>query len=267
MWAPLALAAALGFAPAQADTLEVKGARFTNGLFGQERADSKFLPGDVVFLMFDVEGLKVDKNGRVLYSVATELTLKGKAKAIHKRDPEDLQALLHLGGSRLPSWHRSVLNPDTQPGSYTLKITLTDRVAKKTVLLTRTFEVVPKKFGFVRVGLSAASGDPTPPIAVPGQLIGVNFAITGYALNKKGQPDVTIELRVLDSAGQPTLRRPYTGELKSIGATPPAIVPFDAIPLPINQSGRFKIELKAIDNVAKKTVEQVLDLNVIEPKK
>jgi hypothetical protein len=247
----------------------VKNARFTYGLFGQERPDSKFLPGDVVFLMFDIDGLKLDKNGRASYSVSTELTYKakGKAKPIVKRGPEPLEAILHLGGTRLPSWHRSVINPDSQPGTYTIQITITDRNAgKKEAVLTRSFEVVPKTFGFVRVGLSSASGDPTPPVAVPGQLIGINFALTGFAL-KKGQPDVTIEMRVLDSAGRPTLRRPYTGELKSVGPAAMDIVPFDPIPLPLNQAGRFKIELKATDNVAKKSVERVLDLNVIDLKK
>jgi len=267
MWATLALALSMNLAPAQAGDLELKNARYTFGLFGQERTDNKFLPGDVLFLMFDIEGLKVDAGGKVQYSVASELTFKGKP--VFKKAPEKLEALLHFGGTRLPSWHRSVINTDTQPGLYTIKLIVIDRSTKKSESLTRTFEVLPKtKFGFVRLGLTSVSGEPAPPIAVPGQLIGVNFAIVGFGFRMKGnQPDVTIEMRITDSAGRPTLKKPYIGELKSVGEKFRDIVPFDAIPLPLNQAGRFKIELKATDNVTKRSVEHVFDLDVIDPRR
>jgi hypothetical protein len=265
MWATLALALSMNLTPAQPGGVEIKNARFTYGLFGQERPDNKFLPGDVLFLMFDVEGMKLDKDGKVQYTVASELSYKGKPKV--RKAPEKLEALLHFGGTRFPSWHRTVLGTDTDPGLYTIKVTVTDRATKKSEILTRSFEVLPKKFGFVRIGLTGLGGDPSPPFGVPGQLLGVNFSLTGFTLNKKtGQPNVKIELRIKDSAGRETLKMPFTGEFKSVVKKFEDLVPFDPIPLPLHQPGRFKIELKAIDVLGKRTVQQELDLTVLDPR-
>src|SRR5262249_46660303 len=58
MWATLALSAAL-MAPSQKGTLELKNVRMTRGILGQERTDTKLLPGDVFVVAFDIDGLKV----------------------------------------------------------------------------------------------------------------------------------------------------------------------------------------------------------------
>ena len=50
MWATLALSAAVSLAPAQANGLELKNVRFTQGVLGSARADSKFLAGELSFL-------------------------------------------------------------------------------------------------------------------------------------------------------------------------------------------------------------------------
>jgi hypothetical protein len=41
---------------------------------------------------------------------------------------------------------------------------------------------------------------------------------------------------------------------------------FLPIPLQLNRAGKFKVVLKATDNVAKKTAEQTLDLEVLATK-
>src|SRR5207248_1050493 len=73
----LALAAALGLAPSQpAGALSLKNVRVTYGELGAPRNDDKLLPGDLYFIAFDIEGIKVDAAGKVSYSMAMDVTDK-----------------------------------------------------------------------------------------------------------------------------------------------------------------------------------------------
>ena len=96
MWTAVALTTVMTLAPAQG--IELKNVRSTYGIMGETRKDDKLLPGDIFVVHFDIEGLKVKDNGTVLYSMGMELTKKGKAKPEFKRDPQDLEAELSLGG-------------------------------------------------------------------------------------------------------------------------------------------------------------------------
>src|SRR5688572_19950855 len=103
MWVSYVLTTALSLTPGQPGDLELVNARVTYGVLGQERPDSKapkLLPGDVFVVSFDINNLKVKKDGRVQYSMGMELTRKGKLKPEFKKDPLDLEALNTLGGSR-----------------------------------------------------------------------------------------------------------------------------------------------------------------------
>src|SRR4051812_9961655 len=103
MWTALALTTVLTVTPAQ-QSLELKNVRTTHGILGQERKDDKFLPGDVLVVAFDIEGLKVKEDGQILYAMGMELTLKGKPKPEFKKDPQDLVAVNSLGGTNLPAF-------------------------------------------------------------------------------------------------------------------------------------------------------------------
>ena len=59
----LALVAAMSFTPAQGG-LSLSNERITfGGEFGPTRPDTKFLPGDIVFIAFDINNLKADAQG------------------------------------------------------------------------------------------------------------------------------------------------------------------------------------------------------------
>jgi hypothetical protein len=284
MWAALTLSTVLNLAPAQAKDLELKNVRLTYGMLGQERPESKqklppFNPGDVFVLTFDIDNLMVKKDGRVQYSMEMELVKKGKGKdeRVFKKHPQDLEVVNALGGARLPGVALWGIPIDTPPSQYTMSVTVTDRLAKKTATLTRSFEVIKPRFGFAAVGLTYpyfTPGErpalaPAPAVAVPGQNLLLNFSLVGFELDKKKkmQPDITLEVRVLDSAGRPTVPMPFTGKVKTIREGFNLILPFDPVPLELNRSGKFKIVLKATDHVAKdKEVEVSLDLLVIDPK-
>src|SRR5262249_53249488 len=59
----LSLAAALALGPAQAGGLSITNIRTTYGELGAVRTDTKYLPGDLFFVAFDVEGLTLSPDG------------------------------------------------------------------------------------------------------------------------------------------------------------------------------------------------------------
>src|SRR5206468_504491 len=104
----------------------------------------------VYFVAFDADGLKVSDEGQVLYRMGMELTNR-KGERVYGSDPQDLETVNTLGGTRLPCFAQAVIGTQTPPGEYTMKVTLTDRAAKTTQTLTRKFEVLKPQLGFVRI--------------------------------------------------------------------------------------------------------------------
>ena len=88
MWMTLAFVAALGSVPAQPGQLALTHARLTYGALGAPRPTNKFLPGDSFVLAFDIEGIKADANGKVLYSMGMEVTDQS-GKVHFKQVPRD----------------------------------------------------------------------------------------------------------------------------------------------------------------------------------
>jgi hypothetical protein len=261
MWAALALTTVVSVAPAQ---LELKNVRTTYGVLGQERKENKLLPGDMLVVAFDIDGLKVKDDGRVLYSMGIELIKKGKDKPEFKKEPQDLEAVNSLGGNSLPAFGMTFINTEAEAGEYTFTITVRDRLNKGAEkVLKHTFEVVPVKLGFVLLKLTAGNNDPVPNIGVPGQRVFVHHSLVGFELGKDKRPFVTFEMQVLDDAGKPTLAKPFKGDIKEDVAKSPGLMMFIPVPLELNRPGKFKIQLKATDNISKKTAEQTLDLTVL----
>lgn len=262
----MALVVALGLAPGQAGDLTVTNIRNTYGLLGSTRLDNKLLPGDRYFVVFDIENIKVDDTGRVMYSMGMEVT-DSKAKVLYKQDPRDLEGLNSLGGTRLPCFAHVDVGLDQPPGEYTVKVTVTDRAAKKTASFQRKFEVLPLTFGLV--GLSTTSDSqqqvPAPPLGVAGQSIWVNFAAVGFSAGgPKNEPNVSIVMRVYDEDGKPTLPKGFSGEFNEIPKDLKA-VPMQFL-LALNRVGKFKVKLEATDQVSKKKAELSFPITVVDVK-
>lgn len=270
MWTTLALLGTLTLAPAQAGAPECDNARFTHGILGQTRKDDKFLPGDVVCMVFDVKGLAVKDDGKVKYSMGFEVQKKGQKNPVLKREPQDLEAFNTLGTGTFPSFATWPIPRDNEaPGKYTLKITVADTTTKKSTTLSKDFEVTPTKLGFVQVYLTSVSRDPVPapPIAVVGQRLWLNYQLVGFEIDKKTRAsDVTVTVRVLDEKGKPTLTKPFTGDIKEDEKSAPGVMVFVPYTLELNRSGKFKIELAAKCKVCGKDIVETLDLSVNENK-
>jgi hypothetical protein len=265
MWATLAFAAALGLAPNQPGPLQLTNARATYGFLGATRADNKLLPGDMYFVTFDIENLSV-KNGKALYKMRMEF-LNAKGKPEFSKDPEDLESTISLGGNRMPAYASAEVGTETAPGEYTLKVEVTDRSTNKSETLVRKFEVLPKAFGLVRVHMTSALGQgPMPPLAVVGQSLFLNGAAVHFQRDKDSkQPNVVVEMNILDDKGTPTLPKPqkveYTKDVdeKVIG------LPVNLL-VELNRPGKFTVELQATDRIANKTTKVSLPLQVQEVK-
>jgi hypothetical protein len=275
MWTTLALMSALSWTPAQAGQLELKNARVTYGILGQERKDTSFLPGDMVVLAFDIEGLKVGDDGLVEYSIQMELFDHKAKKAVYKREPQNMKVVNTLGGSRLPSFALTNIGTDTEPGKYTMTVTVNDVAGKTSKDLKRDFEVKKPEFGIVRSGFvynklnEEQAGPPTtiaPPLAVPGQNLMLNFAVVGFRLGgDKNQPKVTVKMEITDESGKPVLGKPFKGTADNIPeeAKQLKVIPFE-VPIQANRSGKFKVVITAKDELSSKEVTLTLDLKVLE---
>jgi hypothetical protein len=250
MWTTFAFVAVLGLAPAQAGQLDLTNVRNTYGVLGAPRPDSKFLPGDNFVLSFDIEGLQVDDAGKVSYSVAMEVSdADGQVRL--KQAPRKQEATNSLGGATHPAYAEIKIGLDQPPGTYQMKITVSDLAAKAKKTLTRSFEVLQKGFGMVRLSTTSDPAGKIPaPVAATGQSLYINFGAVGFKRDGDSkQPNLAVALSVKDEDGGATLARPFTGEIsKDIPANAQA-VPMQFL-LDLNRPGKFTVELKATDKVS-----------------
>jgi hypothetical protein len=258
----LALLAALQAPPAQGGGLTLADARLTAGILGPTRKRPAFLPGDSVFVSFDLEGITIDDSGKVTYRTATEV-VDGSGKTVYRQQPRDLEAHASLGGSRIPAFAQVDVGLDQPQGDYAVKVTVTDRTNNKTGTLTQPFKVLPPAFGLVRGSLTC---DPEARIPAGtltcGHPLWLNFAVVGFSRGGGSQPHVLLEMRVLGEDGKPTLSKPLVGTINKD-------VPANAVSLPaqfllsLNRPGKFTLELKATDQASGKSFTETYPFTVL----
>jgi hypothetical protein len=266
VWCSSILVAALGLAPAEASSLAVSNVRTTYGVLGPQRPDTKFLPGDDFVLSFDIEGATINPAGKVLYSVGMEVT-DHQRKILFKQLPNDLEAKAPAAGKRIPACAKVQIGLDQEPGAYTVKVSVTDRVAGVTREFTRTCEILPRAFGLVRLTTTNDPEARLPALSFrQGQPGWINFAAVGFGRGKStGQPHVSVVMRVLDTAGRPVLPQPSRGEVTKDVPAGARALPMQ-FTLAINGIGNFRAELAATDHVTGQTVSQSLPLTVTRAK-
>jgi hypothetical protein len=270
MMATLAFLSALSALPAQDGQLRFANERPTYCMWGATRTANKYLPGDVYFLSFDIENLSVDKNGKVSYRMSMEVTDKN-GKRQFKADPEKTELISSLGGARLPAFVAAPLGTDVAPGEYTVKVEVEDVATKKKIELAKKFEVGPKEFGIVRpnTSIDTEAKIPAPSVAaVPGQALWFHFGIVGFKRDEKTKkPSVSLEWRVLDESGKPTLDKPITGEFNETSMIDEnwSLIPTSFL-LTLNRVGKFTVEIKAVDKLADKTATLKFPIAVLDAK-
>jgi hypothetical protein len=266
MLTTLVIAAGLGLAPAQAGGMTLSNDRITYGELGSPRPDAKLLPGDVLFIAFDIEGIAVGADGKVDYSMGMVVTDKS-GKSIFEQKPAPRTDYLPLGGTKLPARAFVTIGLDQEPGTYTCKVTVTDNGSKASKSLDKQFTVLPKSFGVVALYTSSdEKGElPAPTVGVAGQSVWVHFALVGFERDKaKKQPNLTVEMQAMAN-GKPTVAKPTVVTINSGIDEKESGVPLRFL-LPMNRDGEFEVELKATDKLSGKTASVKLPITVYLPK-
>jgi hypothetical protein len=265
MWTTIALLSILVAAPAQSG-LSLTNVRSTHGLLGPQRQNDTLAPGDMLFVCFDIEGIRIDEEGKVRYSMAIELS-DASGKVVFRQAPKEQEARASLGGASVPAYARLDVGVDTPRGDYQMKITVKDLASGQEQSFTRRLKVLAKDFALVRttVTLDTEAHYPAAVFAC-GQGVWVHSSAVGFAQDGGKKPNVVFEMRVLDDSGRPTLAKPVTG-------TPPKDLPDKlsglpmAFPLTLNRPGKFTVELQASDQVSGKKVKTSFPIVVQGPAK
>jgi hypothetical protein len=250
-------------APAQGK-LAIANDRLTHGYLGAERKNSDFLPGEVVFVAFDILNMTFDDQSRASYTIALEV-LDKDGKSRFREVPRNLTARNFLGGNKLQGIAQLQIPFEAKPGEYTLRVQVEDRANKAKANLERKARVVPGAFGLVHVHVSADPDGMVPrsPVGIIGETLSINFAVVGFARDPGSkQPNIEVAMRLLDSSGKPTTTTPLTG--KADKGIPPEL---KVIPLQFaitcDRVGSYTVELNATDKISGKTAKVSFPIKVV----
>ena len=268
MLTTLALALLAGVPAQPAGDLKLTNVRMTVGELGPPRVSNKLIPGDVLFIAYDIDGLTIDDEGIARYKMAMEVS-DSTGKLIFKQDPRDLADFVPLRGNKMPARAYITVGLDQPPGTYACKITVTDPKTKATAGLTSKFEVTKREFAIVAV---YASHDENGQLSAPttgqvGQTIYVQFSVASFQRDAKlKQPNVEMEFQVFDDKNAPILGKPLKQVQDAKSPTP--VKDTDGafavrFPLFMNRPGKFTVQITATDKETKKSVTYKLPVTVL----
>jgi hypothetical protein len=245
--------AALTAVPAQGGQLKIANVRMTVGELGSTRTNARFLPGDILFLAFDVNGLSIEPNGDARYKMGTRV-LDGAGKLVFKRDPEERVQFTPLRGSTLPARVYIIVGLDQDAGNYTLEVSVEDPKTKAQDKVSVKFEVTKRDFGIVNVYTSYdARGEISAPNSgVVGQTIIVQYTVASFERDAKTkQPRIEFQYQYLDEKGAAILPEPHKLTVET-GVNEKDSLFTLQFPLFMNRPGKFTVQITATDKVANK---------------
>jgi hypothetical protein len=275
MLTAIALAAVLGGAPAQPGDLKLTNVRLTVGELGPPRESARLLPGDVLFIAYDIDGLTIDREGLARYTMAMEVT-NPTGRVILEQKPREMVDDVPLRGNRMPARAFITVGLDDAPGVYGCKLTVTDTnaQAKPSTTLNIKFEVLKKDFGVVAV---YTSHDPEGKLSAPtngqvGQTLYVHFSVASFERDPKTkQPNVELEFQFFDDKGAALLldAKGMSAPRKHIQDDKSALPVKETdgafalqFPLFLNRPGKFVAQIKATDRVTKKEFTYKLPITI-----
>ena len=262
----LALMALLELAPNQA-TLKLTDIQASHGLMGPKREKDEVMLGDAYVLEWIIKGLKTDAGGKAYYTMSVEVK-NSKGKVVFREKPKDdekKEHLLSLGGDQVNAFYLVSFGTDSEPGKYTITITITDLTSKMSDSFTRTVEVLKPGFGMVLTSLSFDANGLVPAAVTiqVGQTIQINTRVTGYAVDEKKNPSFLASMRVL--SGGKDVTKPHSVTINRHFDKTVKFMPLSFV-LNMNRPGTFTIELKVADQIAKKVTTERFDITVVSRK-
>jgi len=266
----LVLAAALNLAPAQSG-LSLSNVRVTlGGQFGPNRPDHRFLPGDLFYLVFDIDGLRSDPQGKVEFTIGMIVKDASGKVILDNSKTEPTSELVPFGSSKLPARAYLVVGPEMR-GGYTCTMIVTDRKAGESKTIDQTFEVLPPDFGLVAFRMTydpvgAVDGVMYAPFqGVPGQYLMMHLETIGFARDPRTkQPNNTVQVRIFDETGKPTTEQPQLYVVKEGQKEDNPWIDWK-LPLPLTRVGTFTVELTATDTLTNKTYKMGFKVKVVAP--
>jgi hypothetical protein len=249
-------AALVWLLPGLCDAVELKNVRAAHGVAGAIRTDHRFQPGDFVCLLFDIDGLKVDKTKlQVSYEIAAALM---DTRVIQHK--ETLQAgFLGLGGNSMPGVVLFPIPAKQAPGKYRVKLTVTDRNAKQTTTHNFPLQVIAPELGIIAVV--------APAVVLPGTSYDAMFHFVNLGLDAKKKPKVALAYGILDEAGKavvPAAKLSFPEDLPSDVDLLKENFVRQKFPVYCNRAGRFTIVIDAHDKIADKRVQLRIPLVVLD---
>jgi hypothetical protein len=264
MFMTLALAA-LTLSPAQGGELKLTNIRLTVGELGPPRPTAKFLPGDILFVGFEINGLTIAEDGMGKYKMSVEVTDAG-GKSVLKPPGRELEEPFPLRGNTIPARVYLNIGLDHEPGMFTCKITVEDPKTKSQDTLTTKFEVLKRDFGLVAVYTShdIEGRLSAPTTGLVGQTAYVQMQVASFQRDPKTkQPRVHFEFQILDDKGTPVLGKPgqYIQDEKSFPPLDENDARFRVLfKLFMSRPGKFTVRVTATDKLTDK--KSVYDLPV-----
>jgi hypothetical protein len=245
--------------------LKLSNIRATHGLLGPQRLAKGVLPGDRVYVCFNIDGITVNADGKVKYSIATEVT-DSKGKAIFKQEPRDLEVPLSLGGAAVPGYSEIDVGLSQPAGEYNLKLTVVDRAGNKTATFEHKFDIAPAGFGLVRFATTRdQKGEYPSNVAGVGEALWLQFGVVGFERDKTSKlPQVEVELQILDEKDKP-VGKAQTGVVNKGVPDNVSMLPIQFL-LSLNRPGKFTLVVTATDQLSKKSSTTKLPLSVLESK-
>ncbi len=265
MWTvTIGLTCLLAMLPEQSGKISIENPRLLHGVPGLPRASNKFMHGDSFYLAFDIKGVQSDAEGKVTYSLLTEVLVNGRLE--FKHESKDIDAIDSLGGNVLPGFTQLNIGKDQPDGKYTVKVTATEKKTKATATIVKEFELGKGELGIVRIRTTADREEKVPTaIFSTGEDMWLNMSIVGFARDKSKQPNLKISMEIFDSNGKPTVQKPPVAEISK--DVDPEL---DLLPLQfyvsLNRAGKFTIKLKVMDQVSGKSFSTELPLEVSQAK-
>lgn len=244
--------------------LAVSNIRPTLCPLGPPRADTTYLPTDVVHVTFDVSGLMLDAESR--YRVTARLVVEdaaGKAVAAEDYGATPSRFGVLAGGRTRFAFHY-VIPPDMPAGNYKAKLELTDLIARQDQMKSKmiqptpdparqatveqAFKVAAPSFGLVRfvAGRGPFGQVETPCVGTVGEVLFLGATAIGLGKGREGLGHVEVRLEVQDATGR-TLGKPQTSEFKDVSTAEPLLLKFE---LPLDQAGRFQVIFHSTDRAS-----------------
>jgi hypothetical protein len=256
--------AALTASPAQGGGVKLTNVRLTVGELGGARASAKFLPGDILFVAYEIAGLPTGEDGIVRYKMEMKV-LDSTGKAIFKQDPRELMDFVPLRGNSIPARAFIVIGLDHDPGNYTCEISVEDPKSKTKDTLSLKFEVSKPEFGIVAVSTSfdPAGAISAPTTCVVGQIMMINFSVATFKRDPKTkQPNVELEYQFYDDKGAAILGQPGKDVVDGGVADTEGLFR-KQFPLFLSRPGKFTVKITANDKIGGKKSTYELPVTVL----